>query len=355
MKSVNLKLHIPFTIVLTVAALCSTTQAQQYLNTDRQKLRQQLIYFYADYRYKSIMQETDSSIVVQIRDSTVLPFDFITYFNQADICNALKNLYYCDSCMRQSVAYIVNSKKNGWQKITDNFYISKFAKKMALTIDTAAGSYSYTTTAMDWSREEYKTAQQAASPAQWMQQYKLQPPEQYQPDTANVIIWSAKRLDWADFKEEVFNDIYPGAKAKIHWNYRHSFGSIYKDGGKTKVTVQVYALCVPARSWVRPVNIGKKEVLVHEQLHFDIVELFARQLRQLLTQTPFNRDNYKKAITKAFNKSNTLMQQMQKEYDDGVKDDYSNARLAAWLALVADKITALDKYKSTSVAVTLYE
>jgi hypothetical protein len=352
----NLKLYIPFcSLLVAAAAISSVAHAQQYLTADRQKVRQQLISFYADYKYKTVMQETDSSIVVQVRDSAVLPSDFMVHFNQADICYAYQNLYYCDSCLRQSLAHIINRKKNGWQKITEGFYISKFAKKMALAVDTAAGRYSYTITAMDWSRQEYNTAQQASTASNWVQQYKLQPPGEYQPDTANVIVWSAKRLDWADFKEEVFNDIYPGVKAKIRWNYRHSFGSIYKEGSKTKVTVQVYALCIPARSWVRPVNIGKREILVHEQLHFDIVELFARQLRQQLTDTPFTRDNYKKAITRAFDQSNSLMLQMQKEYDDAVKDDNTNAKLAAWLALVAGKIAALDKYKSSSVQVALHE
>jgi hypothetical protein len=351
----KLKLHILFYIVVTAAALYSTAHAQQYFNTGRAKVRQQLINFYADYRYKTILQETDSSIVVQIRDSTVLPFDFIAHFNQAGICDAFQNLFYCDSCMRQSLADIMKRKKNGWQKITDDFYISKFAKKMALTIDTAAGRYSYTTTAMDWSRDNYKTAQQATNINTWIQQHKLQPPPEYQPDTADVIVWAARRLTWADFKEEVFTDIYPGAKAKIHWSYRHSIGSMYKDSGKTKVTVQVYALCVPARSWVRPVNIGKKEVLVHEQLHFDMVELFARQLRQQLAQTAFDRNDYKKAIASAFSKSNLLMLQMQKDYDDDVKEDYTNAKLARWLAEITEKIAALDQYKSSIVAVTLYE
>jgi hypothetical protein len=307
----NLKFDTPAKLILSLSiVLYNMAYSQNYLNTDRQKVRQQLIKYYTAYKYKTILQETDSSIIIQTRDSTVLPFDFIVHFNQADISYAYQNISYCDSCMHKSLQYTLSSRKAGWQKITDSFYVSKYLQKMALTVNSAESKFSYTITAMDWNREEYKTAQQASNSIQWIEGYRLQQPGEYQPDTTNVIIWFAKRLLWADFKEEVFTDVYRGADAKTNCGFRHNIGNIYKDSGNTKLAVTIYALFYPSYSWVRPENIGKRELLIDEQLHFDIAELVARQLRQQLAEMQLDRNTCRKEINKAANKAYSRMMQM---------------------------------------------
>lgn len=96
------------------------------------------------------------------------------------------------------------------------------------------------------------------------------------------IIWEkGSKLKWSDFKGKPKSDTMKSAMTSsgIKFKVRSADGG----KGKMKLIFSIAAKFSPQRSWVRP---GKesKYLLAHEQIHFDIAELFARRLRKNLTQ-----------------------------------------------------------------------
>jgi hypothetical protein len=87
-----------------------------------------------------------------------------------------------------------------------------------------------------------------------------------------VITWSPQRkLNWDDYK----------GKPKPRFaaaSTVYSLGrNIYEEEGKVKARIEAFFYCND--SWKKEQWISD-EVLSHEQKHFDIVELYARKLRQ---------------------------------------------------------------------------
>jgi hypothetical protein len=95
----------------------------------------------------------------------------------------------------------------------------------------------------------------------------------------DVIVWrKGIQLQWEDFKGP-----------KLHKN---SVASTTYDilkkitAGSNRCTIEITAVFLPYQSW-HSKNRTEKLILVHEQKHFDIAELFARKLRKKLQGETF--------------------------------------------------------------------
>lgn len=99
-----------------------------------------------------------------------------------------------------------------------------------------------------------------------------------------VLVWSATRkLDWKDFKAKPDGGALGGARIAISHNY--SIGC--RDG---VLQVRMQAVMLPAMSWVTyriyASGLASRVGLRHEQLHFDLAEVYARRVRKLLKELP---------------------------------------------------------------------
>jgi len=95
------------------------------------------------------------------------------------------------------------------------------------------------------------------------------------------ILWIADRpLTWSDFEAEpdYDNDF---IKALTASSIRYSYGC--KDG---EIDFQIDAIFKKDQSWVKEVARTSYH-LGHEQLHFDITELYARKLRKVLKEKKY--------------------------------------------------------------------
>ncbi|MBT8236619.1 MAG: DUF922 domain-containing protein, partial [Bacteroidia bacterium] len=110
------------------------------------------------------------------------------------------------------------------------------------------------------------------------------------------IVWSAdRRLNWSDFKD-VSPDSSPVA-ALTASGISYSFSSM-EQNGEMIADFTVTAFFYPTRSWVQD-HLASANILAHEQLHFDITELFARKFRARLAQARFT-DNIKAEVRTMF-------------------------------------------------------
>lgn len=150
--------------------------------------------------------------------------------------------------------------------------------------------------------------------------------------------WSAERkLTWADFQ----GDIEPNAQEAAMTASSVEFGYGMK---ANKISWIVTAKYFPEISWSKK-NKQTDYILKHEQLHFDITELYARLLRQRLKENIKTAKDYSKI--KAISKQ-TLSEwnKEQNDYDKETNHSMNEKIQAEWNANVQERLDALSAFAS---------
>ena len=119
------------------------------------------------------------------------------------------------------------------------------------------------------------------------------------------------QLTWQDFKGVPPKGAHHFASVNCGMGYSFSSSSI---GGDIKVDVKVISYFYPQLSWKKNTNESNAALLAHEQLHWDISELYARKLRAAFSKYVPQKDP-KKEIDFIFRKFEKDRQQLQSTYD----------------------------------------
>ena len=165
---------------------------------------------------------------------------------------------------------------------------------------------------------------------------------QTQPET---IIWNKDRpLTWDDYKAQ-FTTITENAattSSGIKWRTKTK---------KDSLTVTIEALMYPLSSRIK-IELRSYSLLKHEQLHFDITELYARKLRQvILAQKLLNKKNLSAQLNPLVAINDKLLDQYQNQYDLEIRQN-KNKQLE-WEKRVASELKALDMFSNTEVKLLL--
>ena len=141
-----------------------------------------------------------------------------------------------------------------------------------------------------------------------------------------AILWDpARKLTWQDFRGKPMKTAWAAATTASGISYEYS--GVEKKGGY-ELQFKVLAHFYPEKSWYQP-KLCDELVLSHEQLHFDISELFARKMRKEMAETRFTGNA--KAEVKAINKK--ILQQMstfQSRYDHETNYSRDREKQFAW-------------------------
>lgn len=93
-------------------------------------------------------------------------------------------------------------------------------------------------------------------------------------------------------------------------------------------------------------------VLKHEQLHFDICELYARKLRKMMLDKDFTKvKNIQNEIQNMYNKVNNEFVRYEEKYDNDTNHGENPAKQKVWEDDVAGQMKDLDQYSSATVNV----
>jgi hypothetical protein len=173
---------------------------------------------------------------------------------------------------------------------------------------------------------------------------------QYLPaqETVGAFRWSSKKLEWSDFQEDNSTVRYGNTLARTYWKINVGEIDTTAHALKGGMTVNVVAYFIPSRSYVRRDIKGSKSVLAHEQLHFDIAEVFARRLRKELSQTRVTPKNYERVVGKIKRRMFSAAQKMQEDYDETHKQ-----RWQEWVDKVNTWLDELKDYQSDEVFIPL--
>lgn len=152
----------------------------------------------------------------------------------------------------------------------------------------------------------------------------------------NYIEWSADRkLEWDDFRgpvdEESSFAAHTWSKISLGW-----------DCDDDVFTFTAVAKFDKDQSWKRD-NISPK-LLAHEQLHFDITELYARRMRKHFQQVPDGCALSNEEVESQFNAILKDWRDRQKLYDKETAHSKNQAEQARWEQMVAGELKTLSKY-----------
>ncbi|MEM8928012.1 MAG: DUF922 domain-containing protein [Bacteroidota bacterium] len=151
--------------------------------------------------------------------------------------------------------------------------------------------------------------------------------------------WDASRkLAWADFRGPIPPDAVPAATTASGISYEYSANLIHHE---VKLDFKVTAFFYPNESWYKP-EVCDEHILQHEQLHFDISEVFARRMRMKLRNTSFTA-NVKSEIRKIYRETLEALEEFQDKYDWETNFSRNPEAQARWNTQIKEALERLPK------------
>ncbi|MCB0506828.1 MAG: hypothetical protein KDD21_00875 [Bacteroidetes bacterium] len=157
---------------------------------------------------------------------------------------------------------------------------------------------------------------------------------------STYFTWSANRkLTWNDFKENYKVSKYSVEAAKVSTSITYGCSV-----SNNEISYIVEARLYPKASW------SNKEaqfdyVLQHEQLHFDITELFARKLRKILSEKIKNHKDYK-LVNKYGDKISDDWDVFQDKYDRETDHGTNDSKQKEWNIAIQQQLKMLEDFAS---------
>lgn len=159
------------------------------------------------------------------------------------------------------------------------------------------------------------------------------------------IQWLADRpLTWVDFKGDKDSILYGQEEASVRTR-TELLTSITGD----KIVFLVRCFFEPETSWT---VTSDSSLLVHEQMHFNLAEFYARALRKKLSETVFLRtDSIKEKVTDVYYEVFNAAQDKQLTYD--IETDHSKSEIdqLRWNAYINSLLISLEAYSNPEIIV----
>lgn len=158
-----------------------------------------------------------------------------------------------------------------------------------------------------------------------------------------TLTWNASnKLTWADFKASPDTD----SDAVALTASGITFGYSVKTSGERIVdfSTTVEAHFYPNKSWYFK-DKGNAYILEHEQLHFDITELYARKFRQQLATLKVNQ-NIKAQMNRLHTAINKVVNDTQTKYDKETQHSINAVKQREWNNFIKKELDKLDQFKS---------
>ena len=140
------------------------------------------------------------------------------------------------------------------------------------------------------------------------------------------MLWNTKRkLTWADFKGEPEERQSVAAITASGISYQFSTEMRNDD---IKINFTVHSYFYPEKSWYQP-KLVDEVILSHEQLHFDISEIFARKMSRRLETSRFSK-NVKNEVKAIYGEVLRELNQFQNHYDKETNFSRNREQQLVW-------------------------
>lgn len=163
------------------------------------------------------------------------------------------------------------------------------------------------------------------------------------PESKHIIVWNEYRpLTWEDFQGKRAEDAAGDAGTVVQIKAKPYMV-------KDQVKYDVAAVFLKNKSWS---DARTKELLAHEQLHFDIAELYARKIRQVVAELSKAGEedvkDYNRAIQKLLHESNEIDIQYDLETLHGAMTN----KQIEWTKNVKGQLKALAEFKKRKTVIS---
>ena len=148
------------------------------------------------------------------------------------------------------------------------------------------------------------------------------------------------KLHWSDFKDKVPADTKYSASVCSGMSYKWSYSIA---NNIPEFAYEVEAKLYRNLSWSKYTE-GKEEVLSHEQLHFDISELYARKFRKQLSEYEVSR-NVRKDVGDMYENLEKERLKFQLMYDSITEHSLNKEAQIEWNLKVNRLLNEYDAYK----------
>ena len=158
-----------------------------------------------------------------------------------------------------------------------------------------------------------------------------------------VVFWQENNmLTWENFKgEPKLNSV---AVAETVSGISFGFSVKKRNADVVSFSTEVNAYFYPEESWFDKKR-SNPYILKHEQLHFDITELFARKFRKGISELKVS-NHINDELKVLYQNNETGLIQFQKRYDEETNHSENFDIQKKWQLYVKSELDKLSKYKS---------
>lgn len=159
------------------------------------------------------------------------------------------------------------------------------------------------------------------------------------------IIWQEDRkLVWDNFKSAVSRKNNSDVIAYTHCGWEYSV--VKSTNPKSPVKIEINAIFNEDRSW-KDIKRINDYILLHEQKHFDIAELFVRKFRKEIEENIKTSGDYNKKFTAVYSKISNDYKNFQMSYDKITEHGMNKEKQAEYNTLIAEELDNLKSYKAS--------
>ena len=154
-------------------------------------------------------------------------------------------------------------------------------------------------------------------------------------DVSDQIAWSQNRpLSWNDFKGSVPFGMLFDAQSYSGIGYTYTPVRV---GERVEIEWKVTAYFDTEVSWVRKEG-ASASLLLHEQGHFDIAEIFCRNLRAKLKSVKLSLDNVDYYMELFLSEELENMRTYQNDYDRDTAHGTDSEQQAYWTSMISQEL-----------------
>jgi len=148
------------------------------------------------------------------------------------------------------------------------------------------------------------------------------------PDEDSIKWQKDRKLTWDDFKAPPQKIGSTAAMTTTHLGFEYNITN-------GKITYKINCRFEKNKSW----GLVKNDwILRHEQGHFDIAEIFARQLNKLTYEYQFNRASFQNDLDSIYRSVVDEKENFQQQYDDETDYSRNKANQEAWLTKIENEL-----------------
>ena len=163
---------------------------------------------------------------------------------------------------------------------------------------------------------------------------------------SDAIVWQENRLlTWDDFKGKPAKRF---AAASTHYDILKSI----EFTNNSAAIIDIKALFYCKKSW-KKTQWADATVLIHEQKHFDIVELYARKMRKMIKENEYSSFTIKEKTDSIYAIIDKEMDVYQDLYDNETEGSTNGKKQKEWNQKIVTEINELNKFNNTTLTILL--